>query len=128
MRATHPLFRANPHCHWCGKSVLPIAMHEAKNREEMAAIATIDHVKSKGEAIDFKEYNSKENKVLSCYLCNQKRNSIFFKENSVKIQFNQIKFLKKEKNNIVYKEPKQIKYKEVFPIECSGVPSSNFVY
>jgi 5-methylcytosine-specific restriction endonuclease McrA len=64
---TH-LWKRNSRCHWCGVKTLK-------------DYATVDHVKSRPECQTHAEYIAKENKVLACYDCNQRRATEFNRAN-----------------------------------------------
>jgi hypothetical protein len=63
------LFRADPHCYWCGREVINIKLKRHQHPPEN--LATIDHLISR--------YDDRRGKVvgvrvLSCWKCNHDRN------------------------------------------------------
>lgn len=66
------LYKRDRRCHWCSAETWLNRFRVAK-----ALHATVDHVKCKEECATHAEYIAKENKVLACYACNQRRNAEF---------------------------------------------------
>lgn len=65
------LLEVGGRCHWChGCMSLDVG-------ESHPDRATIDHVKCKGECSTYDEYKAKENMVIACHRCNQRRNAVF---------------------------------------------------
>ncbi len=80
MALRRSLFITNPHCHWCKK----LTVWSGGSLDDLA---TIDHVKCRGEARSIVEYSAAANKVLACHKCNQKRNADFTKATVGKVLF-----------------------------------------
>ena len=63
------LFRANPHCFWCGCVVYLDTLQDAIN------LATVDHLYSRLHPLRESEHKHQKNvlHVLACRICNQER-------------------------------------------------------
>lgn len=63
------LFTINPRCHWCGVVTVP-----GKGGGER--LTTLDHIKGFHECgRNIAEWDAKENKVIACYACNNRRSA-----------------------------------------------------
>ncbi|MGD0781206.1 MAG: hypothetical protein ABR954_10595 [Dehalococcoidales bacterium] len=65
------LFKADPHCYWCGREVINIKLKRREHPPEN--LATIDHLISRYDARRGKVVGVR---VLSCWLCNHDRDRI----------------------------------------------------
>jgi 5-methylcytosine-specific restriction endonuclease McrA len=69
------LFKADPHCHWCGcLTIIPnVPRWERGELTDPPNLATVDHVISRRTRKSRLQYHSPKNKVLACFSCNVKR-------------------------------------------------------
>ncbi len=66
-------------CFWCKGEMFPVSVVG----ESHPSANTLDHVKCKAECATREEYNASQNKVRSCYRCNQIRNARYIRANPI---------------------------------------------
>lgn len=78
------LHKANPCCHWCGiETVLPeVWKKKNKGGRLPPNLATIDHMRQRGDPSRRGDEYGRRINVLACYSCNNKRGAEFIKSQS----------------------------------------------